>query len=287
LEALYTELDKRESLHRDKYNQFKDDKIRVQKVLDKKPKNKTKARKIGFRDWTNIACNINIQSGCSNDCRYCYAKIQAYRRKQVALGKWTNETIRKAEVDRPRKFYSGLVGFPSTHDITLQNVPDYLNVLGKLLRAGNEVLIVSKARLECIQKICEASQFFRDKILFRFTIGANDDDILGFWEPNAPSYAERKEALKYAFDSGFRTSASIEPMLDSANVVSLVNDLVPLISEDIWIGKMNHIKGFANDADKDLKIRLKQIEEGQTKERLEALHKALDDKPKVKWKTGS
>jgi hypothetical protein len=51
----------------------------------------------------------------------------------------------------------------------------------------------------------------------------------------APSYAERKEALIYAFFSGFETSVSIEPMPDSENIVLLVEDLELYVTDAIWI----------------------------------------------------
>ena len=76
-------------------------------------------------------------------------------------------------------------------------------------------------------------------------------------------------------------------MLDGTNVEELVEDLLPLVSEDIWIGKMNHISEFGKNADKELRKRLDQIEKGQTPERMKMLHKAFENNPKVKWKTGS
>ena len=270
-----------------KLKRHKEDKARVEKVIEAKPKDKRAERNVGFRDWTEPACNVNIQTGCANGCRYCYAKILAYKREQKELGSWADQEIRPQDVDKHRHLYHGLVGFPSTHDIRPENLDDYLHVLGKLLRAGNEVLIVSKPRLECIQRICEASSFFKDKILFRFTIGAMDNALLEFWEPNAPTYEERKDALKFAYDQGFRTSVSIEPMLDAGNVVALVDDLAPLVSEDIWIGKMNHTNEFGKGADEELREHLAQIETAQTDERLTALHKAFEGRDNVKWKTGS
>ena len=270
-----------------KLSQYQAERERVAQVIKRKPEDKRKPRKVGFRDWTDPACNVNIQTGCANDCRYCYAKTLAYKREQKELGSWADQEIRPQDVDKHRHLYHGLVGFPSTHDIRPENLGDYLHVLGKLLRAGNEVLIVSKPRPECIRRICEASSFFKDKILFRFTIGAMDNALLEFWEPNAPTYEERKDALKFAYDQSFRTSVSIEPMLDAGNVVAMVNDLAPLVSEDIWIGKMNHTNEFGKGADEELREHLAQVEAGQTDERLTALHKAFEGRDNVKWKTGS
>ena len=245
---------------------------------------KKETQLFGFQEWTKSKNNVNFCTGCENDCIYCYAKEGAYRRKQVELGEWSSMVIRDKEVDKNRYLRDGLVGFPTTHDILPGNIDAYLIILGKLLTTGNEILIVSKPRLDCIQRICHASEFFKDKILFRFTIGAMDDEILSFWEPNAPSYAERKESLKYAFEHGFKTSVSTEPMLESYKIDLIVKDLEPFVSETIWIGKMNHIKRFSKNGNAELAGRIHTIEAGQTDERIKAIYNALKTNPKIRWK---
>ena len=80
-----------------------------------------------------------------------------------------------------------------------------MQAVKQLLDNGNDVLIVSKPHLECIQRLCTLPS---EHILFRFTIGAYDDDTLRFWEPGAPPYDERLASLKYAFDAGFKTSVN-------------------------------------------------------------------------------
>jgi len=203
--------------------------------------NKNHKGKGRFRDWTLPGNNVNIYTGCKNDCLYCYANLTAQRYQRVEPGEWSKLEVRRDDVEKSRKLLNGLVGFPSTHDIFPENLDNYLIVLGKLLRAGNEVLIVTKPNIKCIKAICNASIYFKDKILFRFTIGANDDDILSFWEPNAPKYEERKASLRYARENGFRTSVSMEPMLDTPQIKKTIADLRPFVTEDIWLGTMNHL----------------------------------------------
>ena len=235
----------------------------------------------GFTEWTDQ--NVNICNGCFNDCRYCYAKAQAHRYGQVAKDRWAEQIVRPHHVEASRRFYPGWVGFPSTHDIIPEILDDYLTVLGKLLRAGNKVMIVSKPRQDCIRAICDASRFFRDRLMFRFSIGAMDDQILGFWEPNAPTYDERKQALRYAFEAGFATSVSAEPMLDADHVVELVEDLAPYVSADLWIGKMHYMPRL----DKVLpeqRVFHEQVRAGQSEERIAQLYEVLKDHPLVRWK---
>jgi DNA repair photolyase len=175
--------------------------------------------------------------------------------------------------------------FPSSHDITPGNLGPCMTVLAKLLAAGNQVLVVSKPRLECIKTICQAFQDARDQILFRFTIGAMNNEILKFWEPCAPSYEERRESLRYAFEDGFRTSVSIEPMLDSENVFDLVLDLVNKVNHSFWIGKMNHIKHNIVIDSPEIEKEVSRIEEGQTYERLYRMYMIFGDFHLIRYKS--
>jgi hypothetical protein len=230
----------------------------------------------------------------------------AIRFKQVTAVQWPLERIRMHDVNRKHKRYKGRVMFPSSHDITPTNLDACMTVLKKLLAAGNDVLIVSKPHLDCIRTICNAFELYRDEfrvvrcddqpdlfdeyrlfqIVFRFTIGAVDDRILKFWEPNAPAYEERKAALKYAFDAGFQTSVSAEPMLDAKNIDSLVSDLMPHITDSLWIGEMNHIGRFSKYAGTRIQKELNRIRAGQTPRAIQKIYDRYKDNPMIKWKNG-
>ena len=127
---------------------------RIQVIIGEKVKeNGSESKKGRFDDWTKKGNRINICTGCENDCLYCYMKpISARKPNGKKPADWHNMEIRQPDVDKNRKLHDGLVGFPSSHDITPSNINAYLTVLGKLLRAGNEVLIVSKPRLDCIKR---------------------------------------------------------------------------------------------------------------------------------------
>lgn len=169
------------------------------------------------------------------------------------------------------------VMFPTTHDITPRNLKTCMTVLQHLLEGGNRVLIVSKPHLDCIKAICKTFADRRDMILFRFTIGAYDNALLKYWEPHAPSFQERLASLKHAFKRGFETSVSIEPMLDSANVVRLFHKLEPWVTDAIWIEKMNGVPSGTEEMGTA-------IRQGQTNERIRQVYAELKRHPKVKWK---
>jgi len=125
---------------------------------------------------------------------------------------------------------------------------------------------------------------FKNQILFRFTIGACDDQILSYWEPNAPGYDERKQCLIHAYQAGFQTSVSAEPMLDSANIDPLFGDLLPYVTHSLWIGTMNHLKRFGNGSDMVLRQAIAKIRRSQTNGIIKAIYKRHKDNPLIRWK---
>ena len=104
---------------------------------------------------------------------------------------------------------------------------------------------------------------------------------LQFWEPGAPSYQNRYNSLKYAFDHGFKTSVSIEPFLDF-NPIPLVNALKPYVSDTIWIGLMNYIN--RNGLSDDEQPRYVSIRKNYEYLNVQAIYRALKDDPKIRWK---
>jgi len=196
--------------------------------------------KSGTKEWADF--NVNCIKGCSNDCKYCYAKMMAKRFGRCEEDSWKDMIVNKSAVDKKYGKYNGRVMFPSTHDIT--DDPDVeeacFTVIYKLLEAGNEVLITTKPRLSITKQIIELFSHSIEQLQFRFTITSVNNHLLSFWEPNAPTYEERLASLEYAYGTGFKTSVSIEPFLDYTPQV-LVHELAPFVTESIWIGPMNYI----------------------------------------------
>jgi DNA repair photolyase len=146
------------------------------------------------------------------------------------------------------------------------------------------VLVVSKPHLECIEKICASLLDFKSQILFRFTIGAFDDRIQSYWEPNAPAYNERKQCLIHAHQAGFQTSVSVEPMLDSMNIDILIGELLPYVTHSIWIGKMNHLERLGKGSDMVLQQAIEKIKRGQTDSIIKSIYKRHKDNRLIRWK---
>ena len=153
----------------------------------------------GTKEWADH--NVNCIKGCYNDCRYCYAMIMAKRFGRATNKTWKKMVIREDVVNTKFRKFSGRVMFPSSHDIF--DLPDYEEacflVLGNLLKSENEVLITTKPRYVIIKKIDNEFSHYKKQIQFRFTLTSSDNQLLKFWEPNAPLFEERLKSLQYAF----------------------------------------------------------------------------------------
>jgi DNA repair photolyase len=239
----------------------------------------------GTKEWSDFS--YNICKGCEHGCLYCYAKTQACRfdKPMRIPGQWNrqklNPTRRALGADVGAK---GVVMFPTSHDITPRFLRQSLQTITNLLR-NNQVLIVSKPHLAVVRALCKELAGQKDKILFRFTIGSLKKSTCAFWEPGAPPPRERISALQHAFNQGYATSVSIEPMLeDRQQICDLVAAVEPYVTDTVWVGKMQriprkqnaHVKGFAKAA-AIIKVQ-------QTDEEILALAKALQGHGKVRWK---
>ena len=197
-----------------------------------------KTKKVtGVQEWAKKS--VNIQYGCQHGCKYCYAMNMARRFKRIPAAGWENPVF-KWRLRLPR---NTTVMFPSTHDICEDNLVYCLEIIGELLKRGNKLLIVSKPHLECIKSICWHFKGEQDKIEFRFTIGSIDNKILQYWEPNAPLFEERIDAVKWALNCDHKVSISCEPLLDrECDIIEyLVRDPELNNVSEIWIGAMNNV----------------------------------------------
>jgi DNA repair photolyase len=239
----------------------------------------------GTYEW---ACDTaNFIKGCTNDCKYCFGKESGIRYHRNTPENWANEVIDLKKLEKIPKKKDGVIMFPSTHDITPANVDFAITFLGNLLKNGNKVLVVTKPNLSVIERICETFSDKKDNILFRFTIGSCNDATLKFWEPNATSFEERFESLKYAYDNGFKTSVSAEPLLD-IDVDPLIDKLSPYVTDAIWIGKPNFlisrlkINGVYDEVTEQ---KAKELIANQSDEWVIGIYEKYKDNPKIKWKS--
>jgi len=240
------------------------------------------AKATGVGEWAQYS--LNCVDGCSHDCRYCYAKGMAARFKRISPEHWKDEKP-KVTPGRMRK-RNGRIMFPSSHDITPATLGHCVEKLGVILGAGNSVLIVSKPHVECIERVCEEFADFKNQMLFRFTIGSASDETLRFWEPGAPTFKERQQALKLAHKKGFACSVSCEPMLDD-RIDRVIESVEPFVTDSIWLGKANRLKqnlAANKEVSPEVLERADQLIAWQSDDRIKELHNRYRKNPKIKFK---
>jgi DNA repair photolyase len=200
----------------------------------------------GTREWSEYSHNIG--RGCSNNCLYCYARADAVRYRMIKnISDWPTETLLKNAYLKSYPKKNGVIMFPTTHDITPFYLPHFIRVALLLLEKGNHLLITSKASLVSMSLMAATFLDYQDRVLFRVTIGSLDDGDCSFWEPGAPLPAERLAALRVAREAGYETSVSIEPMLAGRDeTMQVIYEVYPLVSETIWVGKMNRVRSRVN-----------------------------------------
>lgn len=238
----------------------------------------------GTKEWA--VANINIAKGCENDCKYCYAKGMSIRFKRSTKDSWKTPELNNTANNTKVKKVDGRIMFPTSHDITPFNLTESIQVIEQNLLIGNKMLIVSKPRLDCIKELCDKLLKYKEQILFRFTIGSTNNEILKFWEPGASSFEERIESLKYAYNLGFQTSVSCEPMLD-ANIDELINAVSPYVTDSIWLGKVNRLKSILSINKENDEATLQMADELidlQNDEAIIKIYEKYKDDELIKWK---
>lgn len=248
---------------------------------------KKKKTKSGTGEWATK--DKDLYYGCVNNCRYCYARrtytVRLRKVTKKTLENWTEMIFREKNFNEKPKKVDGRLFCFAHHDMDENNIDVCIEYMKKWLEEGNEILIVTKPRIFCIKKICKELEQYKSQITFRFTIGSTVNEVLKFWERDAPTFQERLESLIYAHNSCYKTSVSCEPYLD-ATIDTLVEIVEDYVTDSIWIGKMNKIDerldrtDWGEKGDRYLEVVMK----FQTDDEVRRLYKKFKDNPKVKWK---
>lgn len=238
----------------------------------------------GTGEWAKH--NVNIQHGCRHRCAYCYAGAMSIRFGRKTAADWGVPEIDRTKVAMRRGRKSGRIMFPTSHDIDSHNLDACLTVLKKMMAADNEVLVVSKPHLDCVRRLCTDLRPFKGQVTFRFTIGSASDAVLKAWEPEAPSFSERIACLKHAFDAGFRTSVSCEPMLD-ADIGSVIKAAKRYVTDSIWLGRANQLRQIVainRPGDGKARAMADALISTVSDEHVRGLYARYGNDPVIKWK---
>lgn len=169
-------------------------------------------------EYAKYACNFYV--GCSNDCEYCYCK-RGLLGHAMGSPKATLKKCFKDEIDALLTFEKELMKnleeirkhglfFTFTSDPMLDNTRKLtIQAVDFAIRNDINCKILTK-RADFIDSLPQWWFYkkYRSNIAFGFTLTGHDE-----MEPGASTNAERIEAMRKLHEIGFKTFASIEPVI--------------------------------------------------------------------------
>ena len=196
---------------------------------------------------------VNFYVGCSNDCTYCYCKRgvlghamgapiatlkKCFKNEAHALGVFSKEVKANLDVLREHGLFFTFTSDPmlcETRELTIAAV-------GYAASFGIPCKILTK-RADFINYLpCEwfVKEWYLSRIAFGFTLTGHDE-----MEHGASTNVERIAAMKYLHDAGFRTFASIEPVITlkrSYDVIKLTLKWCDLYKIGLMSGKRQYTR---------------------------------------------
>jgi hypothetical protein len=194
------------------------------------------------REYSPLALNI-YSGGCDHGCKYCYCK-------QIQRGNWSDtgkpRSMKGLENEASKAEKQILLSFIG--DPYCSAEPSYRatrQALSVLSAARCSVAVLTKGGCRCLDDL----DMFRVWPDHRFKIGATLTFISPRksleWEPGAALPQERIETLKALHSAGVHTWASIEPVIDPAESLAVIEASLPYV-DGYKVGKLNHM---ANSTD--------------------------------------
>ena len=200
-------------------------------------------------EYAKYACNFYI--GCSNQCEYCYCnrfkwgnvpKLKACFKNSPECALQTFEKELEANLPELQKY--GLF-FSFSTDPMIANATIYLTGRAVACCVHNAIPVkILTKRADWLDYHSYFTDFYcleSEKILvkkyvaFGFTLTGHDEK-----EPHASTNAERIEAMRKLHEAGFKTWASIEPVIDfesSLNMILATKDFCDLYKIGLQSGK--------------------------------------------------
>ena len=199
-------------------------------------------------EYAKYACNFYV--GCSNDCDYCYCKRgvlgHAMGKPQATLKKCFKDEEHALEVFK-KELIKNIVElqryglfFTFTSDPMLAETKKLtITALTFAINNGVPCKILTK-RADFIDDIPEFwyDDFYCKYLAFGFTLTGHDE-----LERGASTNAERIECMRNLHNAGFKTFASIEPIIDLKSSYEMIKQTLgfcDLYKIGLMSGKRNY-----------------------------------------------
>lgn len=210
-------------------------------------------------EYAKYACNFYV--GCSNDCDYCYCK-RGVLGHAMGAPKATLKKCFKNELDAVRTFEREMTKnieeirkhglfFTFTSDPMLEDTRKLTMQAVDFATTNCVPCKILTKRADFIEHIPEWWHYgvYRKYIAIGFTLTGRDD-----LERGASPNEERIAAMKRLHEAGFKTFASIEPIIDlnsSADMIKQTIDCCDLYKIGLMSGKREYtpadVKQFFGD----------------------------------------
>lgn len=195
-------------------------------------------------EYAPWACNF--YTGCSNDCEYCYCKRgflshvwddvphlkKCFKDERKALEIFEKELVMNLEALKATSLF-----FTFSSDPFLPGVKSiYWAAAACALSHGVRVQFLTKRADFVNDHFLIRNAIWKTHLAFGFTLTGHDEK-----EPGASTNQERIEAMRILHDRGFKTFASIEPIVDLDASKRMIQET--LGSCDLYkIGLMSGVK---------------------------------------------
>lgn len=189
------------------------------------------------REYAPLAANL--YRGCGHGCRYCYAPAATYQERQTfyAAPRPRPDVIRQLRREAPA--YAGQQVLLCFTCDPYQPLDDEHQLTRQAIQAlhdgGVGVSLLTKGghRAERDFDLLGSADQVGASLTFLDAADARD------WEPQAALPAERLAMLRAAKARGLRTWASLEPVIDPAQTLALIDRCHPYVDR-FKVGRLNY-----------------------------------------------
>lgn len=188
------------------------------------------------REYSPLALNV-YTGGCDHGCRYCYCSginrgawgTIPHARSLAGLGKEACSASRQI-----------LLSFMADPYCTAEaEHQQTLKALEILHAARCSVAILTKGGTRCLRDLNMFRLWPDGRIKVGATLTFRNADKALQWEPGAAAPDDRLEALRKLHEAGVKTWASIEPVIEPAESLAVIEASLPYV-DAYKIGRWNH-----------------------------------------------
>lgn len=196
---------------------------------------------------------LNIYGRCDNKCTYCYVPRAMFRsdyfegngQPRANLLRDLKKQLSKETIDK--QVLLSFMGDPYGHENEVHGMTR--KVLEILLAHNVPVAILTKGGTNCLKDLDISKRFNgRIKIGASLTFYYPEDSLK--YEPGAAWPVRRFEVLKRLRDEGIRNWASLEPIIDPAQALKIIEQTHSYV-DHYKVGKINHCPELENGVDWD------------------------------------